>query len=140
MPDLLLFVPSESCSIDSSSNRVSIFHICEQLNLVAFPGLVPCVYFSTLWQKLPNEGPNDVFMQTIELADPDGSSLCRTSAKFSMTRRRHRLISIVSNVQIHRAGMHYIRLFLHGEREEPAEHNLIKQFPLEVQQVPRTAQ
>jgi len=137
MPELLFFLPSESCAIDSSTNRVSIFHICEQLNLTAFPGLIPHICFSTLWERSGSESPSDVFLQTIDLCDPDGTSLCRSSAKFVLARRRHRLISIVSNVQIHRAGTHEVRLYLHGENDKPGPGNLIKTFPLEVQQLQR---
>lgn len=137
MPDLLFFVPSESCSIDAGSNRVSIFHVCEQLNLIAFPGLIPHISFVTLWQKDPGEDTDRLFQQVIELSDPDGTTLCRTQAKFQLKRRRHRLISIVNNVQIHRAGVHRIQVHLTDEEGKISEETLVKSFPIEVQQIQR---
>lgn len=140
MPLLLFFVPSESCSIDASSNRVSLFHVCEQLNLAAFPGLIPQMSVVTLWERRSDESDDDKFTQTIVLRDPDGSVLCQTQASFQLKRRRHRLISIVNNLPIHRAGFHRFSLHLHEQGEEPSDDNLVKTYPIEVQQVqPRPA-
>jgi hypothetical protein len=135
MPELLFFLPSESCSIDAGSNRISVFHICEQLNLTQFPGLVPNMCFISLWEKTGNEDATNTYIQTIELIDPDGTALCKSKAAFQLQRRRHRLISIVNNIRIHRAGMH--RIIVHGftEGEEKSDATLIKSFPIEVQQI-----
>ena len=89
-------------------------------------------------QKNRGEEIEDEFFQTLDLRDPDGTSLCPVRrAKFSLPRKRHRLVSIIGNIQIHRAGQHVVNLYCHSiDREEPTEEDLLATFPIEVQQVP----
>src|SRR5947208_3154590 len=57
MPRCLLHVASDSAAIDLSTNRLSIFHIIEEINSPAFPTLVPTLTIVTLIEK--EDGDND---------------------------------------------------------------------------------
>lgn len=137
VPRLLFLVPTESLAIDQASNRLSLFNVLEQVNLPAFPALLPQVCITILWQKERDERSEDVFVQTIEIRDPDGTAICPPrQAQFSMPKKRHRLVSIISNIQIYRAGQHEIRLFCHPrDVERPTDEHLLATYPIEVSQV-----
>lgn len=137
MPDLLMLVPTETLSIDASSNRLSLFHVVEQVNIVHFPVVMHQICVVTLWQRRRDEAAGEVFYQTIDLKDPDDMSLCPPRrADFKLERKRHRLICIFANVPIHRAGQHQILLYCHPkDAEMPDEKYLLRKFPIEVQQV-----
>jgi len=139
MPRLLLFLPSESVSIDQQTNRLSVFHVLEQINLPQFPATLRELFIVTLWQRNRNEQPTDSFFQTIDLRDPDGTALSEPRrVQFQLTKKRHRLVSIVNNLQIHRAGQHELRLYAQPQGEtELRDEFLAASFPLEVQQVVR---
>jgi hypothetical protein len=139
MPRLLLFVPSESVSIDQQTNRLSVFHVLEQINLPSFPATLRELYIVTLWQRNRSEDPSQNFFQTIDLRDPDGTALSEPRrVQFQLSKKRHRLVSIVNNLQIHRAGQHEMRLYIHPQGEtEMRDEFLAAAFPLEVQQVQR---
>jgi hypothetical protein len=137
MPSLLLFVPTESLSIDQGSNRLSLFNVLEQINVANFPARLAQICLVTLWQRDRNESKDEAFGQIIDLRDPDGMSLCPPRlARFTMPKKRHRLVSIIGNVEIHRAGQHEIRLYgMPPNVDAPEPKYLLRSFPLEVRQI-----
>jgi hypothetical protein len=137
VPRLLFMIPSESLSIDQASNRLSLFNVLEQVNLPRFPAIVPQLCVTILWQRERDEAPDDVFAQTIEIRDPDGTTICPPRrAQFKMPKKRHRIVSIINNLEIHRAGQHELRLFCHPrDVERPGEEHLLATYPIEVSQV-----
>jgi len=137
MPDLLLFAPTESISIDQESNRLSMFHLAEQFNFPQFPVAIPQLVLITIWQRSANEDEDDGFAQTVVIRDPEGSPVIPPRrVLFKLPRRRHRLLYMFNGVPISRAGLHEIRLYCtSAEVEMPKPEHLRAIFPVEVRQV-----
>jgi hypothetical protein len=59
-----LFAIAESAAIDLQTNRLSIFHIWDEVNTTNFPALIPSVAIVAIFTREENE-PNEVELQVI---------------------------------------------------------------------------
>jgi hypothetical protein len=81
MPHIEYFLVSESISIDQLRNTVSLFHVFEELSFTSFPGRIPALVISTLWDILEDERGGE-FLGTIQLTPPGDGEVKTYPFKF----------------------------------------------------------
>jgi hypothetical protein len=117
MPHIEYFVVSQSISIDQDKNRVSIFHIFEELSFKKFPGRIPMLVITTLWD-ISDEERDREFEGEIILNPPDIAEPIRYPFRFRTDKiaPRQRVIYELKNTSVPGVGEFRFEVFLEGRR------------------------
>lgn len=96
------FVCSESCALDQSSNRVSIFHIMDGINATAFPVTIRGMSLYILWER--DEHDPVVFQYSVRIM-LGTEQLARLTAQGDFKgHTRARVIGTIQGFRLPRAG------------------------------------
>ncbi|MGL4552496.1 MAG: DUF6941 family protein [Gemmataceae bacterium] len=71
MADLAYFLVAESAVVDQTTNRVSVFHLVEEVAFPAFPGHIPQLVAVTCW-KCPDREQGPRIPLRLQVRFPDG--------------------------------------------------------------------
>lgn len=115
MASLHQFILSESVSLDRDTNRISYFHIVEQVNASEFPtALMQCVATAT-WSSETGDHERD--FQMVLRVTPPGSEPQEfpLNFRFEEGKVRHRLIYRLSPIPLPAAGELRFAAILNGE-------------------------
>ena len=115
MPSLEYFIVGESVSIDQMTNRVSIFHVLEEIHASTFPVVIPQLTAVAHWNMLDGEIGNDYQVQIVAFADDESPTIF--SQNFKATHPRQRTMLVFVGLKIQKEGRHRIELKLDGKHQ-----------------------
>jgi hypothetical protein len=117
MPHIEYFIVSESISIDQVRNTVSLFHVFEELSFRKFPGRIPFLVISTLWDIEESERGKD-YEGEIRLTPPNSEEPQAFPFNFTTDRiaPRQRVLLELKNVSVPEVGMFKFQVYLEGNR------------------------
>jgi hypothetical protein len=117
MPHLEYFVVSQSISVDQYKNRVSIFHIYEEISYKSFPTYIALLAITTLWDIDEDERDKE-FSGEIVLSPPSSNELVKHPFNFRTDKvaPRQRVILELRRVAVPAAGEFKFEVFLAGTR------------------------
>jgi len=113
MPKLEYFVVAESVSVDQTTNRISVFHILEEIHAPKFPVVVPQLAAIVHWNAQDGDAERD-FQVSVLITFPDGQHK-EFNQNFRMIRPRLRTIANFMAIEIPGPGTMTIEIRLNGE-------------------------
>ncbi len=135
MPRLLLFAPCQLALIDSSSNLLSLISVVEGLGIPTFPGSIPAVSVTTVWQRNDEEA-GIAMIQKVEMVGPDGQPVIALETPFLFANIGHRVINNVGGIPINAPGRYEFRLFVKPQAAATYPEQPVASYPILVQNVP----
>jgi hypothetical protein len=124
VPHIEYFVVSESISVDQDRNTVSLFHIIEEYIFSKFPGRIPRLVISALWDIGDDEHDQE-FKGFIRLSPPSpGESRdCPFSFRTEHPVPRQRVFLEMKNLEVPGAGEYQFEVFL--DEHHYASHKIL---------------
>ena len=86
-------VASESVSLDNFTNRLSVFHILDEINSVSFPVIIPSLCICFVLEKQPDDVDPSSAITKVTL---DDAELASFPANFSFNDKR--LLRVIQNI------------------------------------------
>jgi hypothetical protein len=100
---LVMMALAQSGAVDSASNRISLFHIIEQMQSRAFPAPMPSMLLTMLFEKEAGDA-NTALLHT--QAALDGSPLMDTQLNLSFQGRpRTRVMAGINGLSLPKPGL-----------------------------------
>jgi hypothetical protein len=94
--ELLLFACTESAAIDAGTNRLSLFHVLEELHVTAFPISIPIMCVVVLLERLPIEPAQNTILFELKL---DGNPAPLIVAPININFQSHLRARAVGQIQ-----------------------------------------
>ena len=117
MPSLEYFVVADSISVDQDSDRISLFHIVEEVSATDLPARVPRPVAVSSWRVQPEEYGRD-FQVTLKIHRPweeKQPAYQEFAINFTAERERHRMHHFVVGLPIRQPGDLEFEVLLNGE-------------------------
>lgn len=115
MPELEYFVVAESVSVDQATNRISLFHVLEEIHSAGFPVVIPRVAVVAHWNAREGDLNTDFQMGVcITLAEDPAKDF---NLNFRMVRPRQRTIANFVALEVTKPGTMTIELKLNGKHK-----------------------
>lgn len=115
MIQAIYFCVSESCSLDAQTNRISIFHVLDELNVVAFPTFLTSAAIIALLKKDAND-PNEAVLVLKIRTDVGEVGSITLNADF-VGKNRLRSIALLQGVLIQQQTASLDFILFHEDRE-----------------------
>ncbi len=125
MARLEYFLVAESLAVDRFTNRISLFHVIEEIRSASFPIVIPQAVAVSHWiAEAGDEGVD--FQARLHMTTPDGVE-SNFPQNFRLVDRAGRVIFGMSGVSIAREGVLRFELFLNGK--STATHEVLVRTP-----------
>ncbi len=115
MPSLEYFLVADSFSVDQTTNRLSIFHVLEEIHAPEFPIVIARLVAVAHWNAEEGDADRD-FQIGFIIKSPDGERPEFTQ-NFRMIRPRHRTIAHFMGLPVPGPGVMTIEIRLNGKHE-----------------------
>jgi hypothetical protein len=116
MPQLEYFLASESCAIDSQTNRVSIFNVLEEIQAAGFPTLMPGVVAMAVWNAEPGDEQRD-FQAVFLVSGPGDEEPRRFPVNFRIPEARARTLIQIVGYPVNGPGQLRFEVEIDGEHK-----------------------
>jgi hypothetical protein len=113
MAKLEYFIVCESTSVDAENNRISLFHVLEDIFPDQFPYFLPRIEAVSLWNLDPEDKDTD-FQAALEIRLPGVSEGVKFPMNLSRGRMRYRAALAVGNIPLSRPGELSFEVTLNG--------------------------
>jgi hypothetical protein len=114
MASLEYFIVCESTSVDAENNKISFFHVLEDIFPDRFPFSVPKVEAVSLWNLEPEESETD-FQATLVISVPGIEKPAEFRMNLSKGHMRYRAAVAVTGIPLLRHGNLTFETKLNGE-------------------------
>jgi len=115
MPKLEYFIVADSISVDQTTNRMSVFHVLEEVHAPLFPIVIPRLAAVAHWNAEEGDVDRD-FQVRIIITSPDDQPK-EFNQNFRMVRPRHRTIANFMGLPVQGPGVMTIEIRLNGEHK-----------------------
>ncbi len=115
MAKLEYFIVCESTSVDAENNRISLFHVLEDIFPDGFPYVLPRIEAVSLWNLDPQDADTD-FQVTLEVYLPGNPAGVLIPMNLSKGVRRCRAAVALMNIPLDRSGELRFEVKLNGLR------------------------
>ncbi len=115
MPKLEYFLVAESVSVDQTTNRISIFHILEEIHVAKFPFALPLLAAVAQWNAEDGDVDRD-FQVGLVIKPPDGQPK-EFSQNFRMIHPRLRTIMNLVGLPLTQPGTMTVEIKLNGDHK-----------------------
>ena len=113
MAKLEYFIVCESTSVDAASNRISLFHVLEDIFPDQYPYLLPRIEAVSLWNLDPEDANTD-FQATLEIRIPGQSQAVGFPMNLSKGSMRYRAALEVTSIPLLCSGELRLEVKLNG--------------------------
>jgi len=113
MARLEYFIVCESTSVDAETNRISLFHVLEDVFPEIIPGVLPRIEAVSLWNLEAEDAVRD-FQVALRINLPGVAVGPTFEMNLTRGRRRYRAALAIENIPLERVGPLLFEVLLNG--------------------------